>query len=173
MKKYQYNDNELLYLMFEGNDEALEIIYKKYVNLIYKRIETFRIASKNRDDFFQEGMMALNTAINSFNPFLNKSFNKYFDLILQRRFMNVLSTNKNYYYNVTLVDDINSVVSEDLIVYTNNHFSLNLTPTEQKLYRLKFIENYKSKEIAKILEWDIKKVYNGIYLLKEKIKKQL
>ena len=110
MKKYQYNDNELLYLMFEGNDEALEIIYKKYVN--------------------------------SFNPFLNKSFNKYFDLILQRRFMNVLSTNKNYYYNVTLVDDINSVVSEDLIVYTNNHFSLNLTPTEQKLYRLKFIENY-------------------------------
>ena len=40
---YHYNDNELLYLINEGNDSALKIMYMKYTPLIKKRIFDFKI----------------------------------------------------------------------------------------------------------------------------------
>jgi RNA polymerase sporulation-specific sigma factor len=168
--KYQYNDNELLYLMYENVDEAMGIMFKKYSSLINKRISTFRIANKNREDFFQEGLIALNTALNTFNPFLSKTFNKYFDLLLQRRFMNVLSKQKNYFYNVRLVEDLNIIISDNLAVYDPKPLPVKLTKKEEALYTLRFVKRYKCMEIATILNWNIKKVYNEIYALKIKLK---
>ena len=71
----KYNDNELLYLLYEGEEVARQLLFKKYKFLIYKRLRAFRIKDKNFDDFFQEGLMALNDAINHFNPYYHKSFN--------------------------------------------------------------------------------------------------
>lgn len=169
---YQYNDNELLYLMYENVDEALGILFDKYSNLIWKRIGTFKIALKNRDDFFQEGLMALNTALVSYNPFYNKTFNKYFDLILQRRFMYVLGISRDYFYNVTLVEDINSHISEDPAPYKRD-LIFDLNDIEKDLYNLRYVKRYKCNQIAKILNWNIKKVYNSLYALREKIKNQI
>ena len=45
--KYHYNDNELLYLIREKEDSALEIIYQKYTPMIKKRIGDFKINYKN------------------------------------------------------------------------------------------------------------------------------
>ena len=36
------NDNELLYLIREGNEQALEIMYQKYANYIQRIISTKR-----------------------------------------------------------------------------------------------------------------------------------
>ena len=44
--KYHYNDNELLYLISEKEDSALEIIYQKYTPMIKKRIGDFKIKYK-------------------------------------------------------------------------------------------------------------------------------
>ena len=170
---YQYNDNELLYLMYENVDEALGILFDKYSNLIWKRVETFKIALKNREDFFQEGLMALNTAIVTYNPFYNKTFNKYFDLILQRRFMYVLGISRDYFYNVTLVEDINFHINEDPSPYISNDFTYHLNDNEKHLYNLRFVKRYNCSQIAKILEWNIKKVYNSLYALREKIKNHI
>ena len=46
--KYHYNDNELLYLIREKEDSALEIIYQKYTPMIKKRIGDFKIKYKNK-----------------------------------------------------------------------------------------------------------------------------
>lgn len=174
---YQYNDNELLYLMYERVEEAEEILFLKYSNLIYKRMKTFMIKIKNQDDFFQEGLMALNTALNTYNPFRNKSFNKYFDLILQRKFIYILNSNKNYYYNVILLDSISHIIDESIAIYEVNNsvdpVELGLNQIEIELYNLKYVMGYKYKEIANILGFNIKKVYNLYYNLKDKIKKQL
>jgi RNA polymerase sporulation-specific sigma factor len=56
---YQYNDSELLYLMYEDCEIALGILFNKYSNLIKKRLSDFRIHAKNYDDFYQEGLMML------------------------------------------------------------------------------------------------------------------
>ena len=103
--EYKYNDNELLYLFSEGVEEALEILFDKYVGLIRKRILSFKIQLRFRDDFFQEGQIALLTAIRTYNPYFYKTFNKYFDLLLQRRFIKILKKEKNYIYNVSLYEE--------------------------------------------------------------------
>jgi len=36
---YKYNDYELLYLIYEKQDEALELMFKKYESLIRTRIQ--------------------------------------------------------------------------------------------------------------------------------------
>lgn len=45
---YKYNDYELLYLIQEMDDEALDIMLKKYIPLIKARIKAFRIKKAAR-----------------------------------------------------------------------------------------------------------------------------
>lgn len=164
---HQYNDNELLYLMYENEDYAIGILYEKYYNLINKRLHRFNI-TKNYEDFFQEGLMALHTAINSYNPFYNKSFNKYFDLILQRRIMTILKKERKYFYGVFAVEDINFVVKDEPTLYENSDFDFDLSSFAKKVYELKFIKNYRAREIAKLLNTNVKKIYNTIYMIRQK-----
>ena len=100
---YQYNDYELLYLISENNDWALDIMFQKYIPLIKARIRSFKIKYWNYDDFFQEGLIMLHRAIQTFNPESRKTFNKYFDLILQRKFIQILKKESYHFYNVDLV----------------------------------------------------------------------
>ena len=78
----QYNDYELLYLMNEFDEEAERIFFEKYTNLIKTRVNKFGIKSRYREDFVQEGLYMLVVAIRTYNEYSNKTFNKYFDLIL-------------------------------------------------------------------------------------------
>jgi RNA polymerase sporulation-specific sigma factor len=165
----KYNDNELLYLLYEGEEVARQLLFKKYKFLIYKRLRAFRIKDKNFDDFFQEGLMALNDAINHFNPYYHKSFNKYFDLILQRRIISILRRESDYFYNVMLVEDIWGYIAEEPVMYDQPILTNNLNDFETDVFNLRFKQNYKAKEISELLHCDIKKVYNTIYAVKQKI----
>ena len=44
------NDNELLYLIREGNEQALEIMYKKYIPLMEGKLNKFNIETEFRED---------------------------------------------------------------------------------------------------------------------------
>ncbi|MGD9604900.1 MAG: sigma factor [Bacilli bacterium] len=111
---YQYNDYELLYLINENDDWALDVMFQKYIPLIKTRIRGFKIKYWNYDDFFQEGLIMLHRAIQTFNPDSRKTFNKYFDLILQRKFIQILKKESNHFYNVDLVG-----IGETLMETTN------------------------------------------------------
>ena len=52
-RMYKYNDYELLYLIYEMDDTALDIMFRKYISLIKARIKAFRIKPSNREDFLQ------------------------------------------------------------------------------------------------------------------------
>ena len=75
---YQYNDYELLYLISEHDENALDIMYHKYMPLIKARIAAFRIKRYNQEDFFQEGLLC------SFGRF------KLIGLILGKPLINIL-----------------------------------------------------------------------------------
>ncbi len=167
--EFKYNDSELLYLMFDGDDIALGILFRKYSYLIHKRLHLFRIAKKNYEDFFQESLMALNDAINTYAEIYGKTFNKYFDLILQRRIINLLRKEQNYYYKVTLVDDFYGQLEEKVAVYAPDIIVNKLDDIESVVYELRFVKKYKASQIANILKCETKKVYNLIYLVKQKM----
>ena len=165
----QYNDYELLYLISESEPEALDILYNKYMSLIYKRIKAFKIQKRFQDDFVQEGLMALDVAIKNYDPSFTKSFNKYFDLILQRKYMQLMMKEKNYIYSVDLALDVATVQDENHFVYENP--TIQCSQFEEDVYHL-WQKKYRPKEIAMFLKCDIKRVYNSLFRIKEKIKKQ-
>lgn len=183
----QYNDYELLYLIYECDEEALGILFKKYEPLIKKRLYSFRIKKCNYDDFYQESLLTLYLAIKKYNPFNNKSFNKYFDLLLTRRIMSLLRQGKDHFYEEIITDDEAMFVDEGnvldnmLLKSSNKELELRenvvsigyLSSLEYEIFKLKYIEGIPNERIAKIIDEDIKKVYNSIYRMKKKIKSRL
>jgi RNA polymerase sporulation-specific sigma factor len=169
---YQYNDYELLYLIRENCEVALDIMFSKYVPLIKSRIRSFHIKEWNKEDFFQEGLISLYKAITTYREDKNKTFNKYFDLLLQRRYIQILRKESNNFYNVDLIG------AGDYLYEANECFDDNLTYVVNQCYFSKFeasvFENLKmgakAREIALILGCKPKQVYDATDRIKKKIK---
>lgn len=173
---YLENDYELLYLIENNHEEALELLYKKYDNLIRSRIKSFRIKTKNYDDFYQEGLLSLDKAIKTYDDKYGKSFNKYFDLILQRRFIQILKKEQKHFYNTVYVDDFYDVVEEysaqyNLEVEEKNEEICNLlSDFEKKVFECRIKQNLKTAETAEILNCSIRQVYNAMLRIRQKVK---
>lgn len=162
----QYNDYELLYLMNEFDEEAEKILIEKYSVLIRFRIRKFRVKDRYIDDFMQEGLYMLLIAAKTYNEMSEKTFTKYFDLILQRKFQRLIEQEKNYFYNVDLIEDINSLREPNVFIYEHDKQESFSTFEEKVLKYQK--KNYRPREIAQFLNCDIKSVYNCLYRIKEK-----
>ena len=81
------NDYELVYLIrFEQCQVALDFLYMKYSRFIWKQIHVLHVNHYEQDDFHQEGLLMLHKAVTTFNEAKNKTFMRYFDLILKRHF---------------------------------------------------------------------------------------
>ena len=110
MDKYaDYNDNEIIYLIKSGNEEAYNFLVEKYSRMIYSRIIQMRLT--DAEDCYQEGLIALYDAINSYNIDFNKSFNKYFELVLKNRLIDIKRKNDSEYEYI--IDDVlvNSIIA--------------------------------------------------------------
>lgn len=162
----QYNDYELLYLMSEFDEEAERIFFEKYSNLIKARVHKFKIKSRYFDDFVQEGYYMLLVAIRTYDEYAGKSFNKYFDLILQRKFIKIIAKERHYFYDVDLKEDTPIIKDPNSFQYEIME-STKFSPFEEKVLILRK-KKYRPKEIADILQCDVKVVYNCICRIKKK-----
>ncbi len=167
------NDNELLYLILENDDDARDYLMKKYEPLILANIKKLAIGKDEADDFFQEGLIALNKAITTYNSNYYQSFNRYFSIILKRRFIDLLRkkkhSNKIAYIN-DLEDYIVDTINYDL-PKTINEEDLKLSSFEQIIFTKRFIEQVKPKMIATELNCNIKQVYDAIDRIRKKARK--
>ncbi len=163
-----YNDYELLYMVKEGDTVALDILLKKYERFIYKKVYSFFYHDES-GDYFQEGVLCLYKAIETFDESYNKTFMRYFEVILTRHFINLHKKNKRYYEmletykNELLIEEKEKVILEE---DTNISFKSSL---EQKVYELHFLNNKKVKEICEELKLEPKQIYNAIYRIKNKL----
>ncbi len=169
---YKYNDYELLYLIYEKQDEALEIMFKKYESLIKARIRDFHIKSKSFDDFFQEGLIMLKIAIETYDIYERKTFNKYFDLILQRKIREILARESKYFYHVVIQDNMDYLLSEvkETTLKIEENWKTNLTTLEKQVFELMYESKKDIPAIAKEIICDERKIYNAIYRAKKKIR---
>ena len=198
MNYKDYNDYELINYIRENSEEANEILFEKYkpmiVNLATKMVNYSPNLGLEINDLIQEGMLGLNTAINSFNENDETSFYTYAKTCIERK---VLSTmigarrqkhkilNESMSIEIYNDDDNSSVMEglvadnsynpENLIVQTEDGNSLyekiveQLTPLEQQVFELK-ASGFKYKEIADILDKEPKVIDNALNRLKTKIK---
>ncbi|HPT89088.1 MAG: sigma-70 family RNA polymerase sigma factor [Acholeplasmataceae bacterium] len=174
--RYLENDYELLYLVQENCEEALEYLFRKYDNLIKMRIKAFKIKKKNYDDFYQEGLLALDKAIKTYDDRFGKSFNKYFDLILQRRFIQILRNEQKYVYDTMYVEDFYEIIEEPKVLYNLEYEEVlqnveqNLSDFEKKVFECRVKKNLSSKETAQLLNCSIRQVYNAMLRIRQKVK---
>jgi len=163
------NDYELIYLIQSNHDHiALDFLYKKYEKFIWKNVHLLHIEEKEYDDFFQEGNLMLLKAVKTFNENKNKSFTRYFELILKRQFYMLVGRLPKYELNEELCMYLGTSHMDEEIEHMVFKSEL-----ESQVYEMHFINNRQIKEISLLLETDCKSIYNTIYRIKEKYKNML
>lgn len=166
----KYNDNELLYLISEKDDVALEIMMTKYDPLIKSMLARYKIKSKNFEDFHQECLMVLYNCLNKYREDRKMSFNSYLEMSLNYCIQNILKKEKTYFYDVVLMEtqDIDYAIplkEEESIDYSFEK----LSPYEKKV--LEYLsEGYTISSISLQLNKESRSIYNTISRIKSKAK---
>ncbi len=164
-----YNDYELVYMVNENNDEiAFNILLKKYHNYIYKKIHQFFFYEKEYDDYYQEGVVSLVKAIQSFNQKYNKTFMRYFEVIINRDFINLDRNNKKTWEMYKSLKE-NFIIEEEEAFFNYDEIKFK-SKLEQMVYELYYLENKTISYICKNLNLLPKQVYNAIGRIKKKLK---
>lgn len=171
-KKYNnYDDNELVSSIREGNEDSLLIMFTKYEPLIRSKINKFKLDKNGMDDYLQEGRLMLHKAIKMYVLNSQKTFNKYFDLILTNHFLTIVRKKRVD----MMVGYLNEEEVEDKQKRTNDlleefDFSkLQLSKLEKEIYKYRFLRNLKISDICQILQVEEKVVYNTIQRIKRKL----
>lgn len=167
-----YNDYELIYMVQDQQDMvALDILFTKYDKFIHKKISQFYIFDSEREDFYQEGLISLHKAVMTFKDTYNKTFMRYFETILERKFINLNQKRKRYHQEMDqMVLEAQympiCIEEEPIQMYHKQAFKSAL---EEAIYDAYFKENLKIPSIARTYQLDPKQVYNAIYRIKKKL----
>lgn len=186
----EYNDYELVFLSQEGNEDAINIIYKKYKPIIVKKSKLAIYSTKNSgseiNDVMQEAYLGLEEAIRNFSQNDEATFYTFANLCIDRKISNYIRkmANKknillneaifidenmeNYLKDTTDIENnlIRKVMKEEIINKIYDKF----TTLEKDVYNL-LIDGYSLAEISSKLDKDIKSIYNTIDRIKQKVKK--
>lgn len=172
-KFYTENDNELLHLIKLDNEDALQTMFEKYDILIKTKIKKYNFPFSLYEDYLQEGRLMLLKAIETFDAKYEKTFNKYFDLILSNHFNNLYNKAKRYQNSMILVEttsvdiEIKEEEKEEI-----EYPDLGMLPQiEQVIFDYFYKGNYPIREICMKFKYEEKQVYNAIQRVKTKIKK--
>ncbi len=161
------NDYELLYLIKGENDQiALQYLFNKYEKFVWKIIHTLQIHEKERVDFMQEGRLMFYKAIQTFDEYKNKTFTRYFELILKRHYYQLKNRLPKYIFDEYIINQQSGYYLEE----DYSDFLYNCSAFEQQIFQLYFIENKSVKNVQNHVKCSIKQIYNAIYRLKEKYK---
>lgn len=199
MNYCDYNDYELVYMIKESDENALNILYSKYQPLIIaissKFIQYAGRIGLDYDDLIQTGNIGLLEAIKSYKDVNNNSFFSFCNLCIKRRIINEINKNNTLRRNV-----LNECISYD--EYSDNDFSLlDILSDENAInpetlvkesyffdeiiqfkhslkweYSLIFelrCNSFTYREISVLLDVSIKKVDNVMIGIKKKLKEWL
>ncbi len=196
-----YNDRELLDLIAENNEDALQIMYQKYEPYIVKQAKKFYNSAPyvglEASDFKQEGMIALTEAMQTYNMNLDVTFFTYATTCIQRRMVSSLIGAKRQKHKIlnesvpldqktsegievsldnVLVNDSmnpeNVVMNADYREQLFRNLKNWLTDFEYQVFELKY-NDFTYQEIACLLEKDVKAIDNALQRIRTKAAKML
>ena len=194
----EVDDYELIYLIEENNETALNILYEKYQPIIDLKAKKYLKYSKRLgleySDLFQEGMMGLSEAIASFKDDKKAQFKTFANLCIERQIFSLLkkaSRKKHALLNdsMSLDEKINEEENtlldvffekgtnpSEMFEYIENKKELFskiyevLTPLEKEVFDLK-INNFDYKEISQMLNKSYKSIDSSIQRIRLKVRK--
>lgn len=182
------DDYELLYLAKENNEDAIDILIKKYYNKIYYK--AIKECSKLRDidDFINEGIFCLHEAISNYND--NTKFSTYLNKVLDNKLINYRKSSERKKYSplneAILIDNYENINDKSLIdlnynpelIIENeeNYEELKKTITEKLSFNEELVlslieQNYTVLEISNITDIKEQKIYRLIRHIRLKVSK--
>jgi len=171
-----HNDYEIISQIREGNNEALELLFEKYKPLIYKKIYKFNLYY-DFDDMYQESLMILFKSLEKFDEKYSKTFTRYFEQNLERKFITIVSKrvrrseifrqNEKYIFE----HNHNTYHESEYYELIKIEIAKILTKTENLVYTLRELNNYSISYISGNYGLGDKVIYNSLHRAKKKIKK--
>lgn len=190
------DDGELLYMLSDNNDETKFLIAQKYKPVItyYANKYSTYVEGKGLDfnDLYQEGLIGLIGAVDSFKEQKDIKFSTFAFLCIKRKILTAVKNanrkkhsvlNESYSLDYTMEDDIRSFDNflttskgglEDLLVskedndYFNKRLSEELTDFERTVYDLR-INNFGYDEIANTLGKTPKAIERTLVRIRSKL----
>lgn len=124
------NNDEELAKCAKDNRLAVNELVLRYSKLIYRKSDVYAGCGLDRDDLYQEGLIGLLSAINSYNPEKGAKFSAFASVCIDNRMKTLLLKSKK---NASIVANIDEI-SEDCFVYDE------VTPESVYLYKEYFSE---------------------------------
>ncbi len=188
------SDEELISLIRDDNKEALNHLLNKYKELVYMKVSKYFIIGAEKDDIFQEGMIGLYKAIQSYKGDKQNSFKTFANMCIERQLITAIKTSNrqkhiplNSYLSLnmstydddddkTLLDTLNNKTTEDpLDTITKKEYYKEVEDTIdkslsdfEKQVLGKFIKGDSYMKIAEELSSPVKSVDNAIQRIRKK-----
>ncbi len=193
----ELNDNELIYLCSENNEDAINIMINKYknciLNILKEDLKKYNIVGIDVADLYQEGLIGLIHAINTFDKERDNTFYTYANACIKTNIMSALrqsfrlknrilnnsysldklieDSNNSYY---ELFKDENNDPNKVLLNEEENNEIINrikskLSNSECTIFELK-LKGLSNKEIATLIDRDRKYVENAMFRINKKYK---
>ena len=188
----QHNDYELVYLAQEGNEDAINLIYKKYTPIIINKSKDAILKATHHgieiSDIMQEGYIALDDAIKNFSSDTDATFYTFALICIDRQILNFLRktvSNKGKLLNeaVGIDDDLEKIIRDDTNIEHNlmkeeqlKMIAEKIRPLLTKFEKMVFdmmMEDESFDSIARALNKDVKAIYNTFQRIKFKIRKNI
>ena len=182
------NDYELIYLVNENNEDAFNIIFKKYENLINKYANyyynNYKQKGINKDELNQEGKIGLYMALKTFDTLRNIKFYTLALSFIKKYMLNYIRmslSHKNQIISGSVsLDNIdikekNNValeIEEKELTKLLITFKNDLSFYEANIFELKY-NGFKYDDIAKIMDMTKKQIDNKLLKIRKAFKNYL
>lgn len=194
-----YNDNELIYLIYDFNEDANRILHEKYYKIIKIKVAKYRVLAKRMGldtcDLMQEGLLGLEEAINSYRDNKDMKFSSFANMCIERQILSVVNYHSRKKH--TFLNDSCSIDAEDEKGRTMLDYSLksdtdplmmmekeeeknsiydlmtkDLSKLEKEVFELK-LNGLDYREIARLLNKSYKSIDSALQRIRVKLKKIL
>lgn len=196
----EYEELKIVFLAKLNNDEAIELLIKKYRNIIFAVMREYTLYLKGMelDDFIQEGNLGILKAIKYFDVSKNVKFSSFVRLCVKSDLISFVKkhsskrheiltdiiycrkfTDKEAIYD-SIIEEVYSsdknnpekiLFIKELIKEIKLFLKKDLSIVEQETLIL-LSEGYSYKEICMVLKKQPKKIDNTIQRIRQKLKKQ-
>lgn len=199
-KKYTLlTDEDLVELVREGDNDALDFLINKYRNFVRAKSRSYFLIGADREDIVQEGMIGLYKAVRDFRPDRLASFRAFAELCVTRQIITAIKTATrqkhmplNSYISLdkpiydeesdrTLLDVISGVkvmnpeellINQEELNYIEIKISKVLSELERKVLAL-YLEGLSYQEISDDLNRHVKSIDNALQRVKRKLERYL
>lgn len=195
----QFNDEELIEMVQQGNIDALDFLITKYRLLVRAKARSYFLIGADKEDIMQEGMIGLYKAIRDFKGDKLSSFRAFAELCITRQIITAIKTATrqkhiplNSYVSLdkpifdeesdrTLMDMLTGAIMDDpeeLMIHREEFGYLEekigeiLSELEQQVLSL-YLDGQSYHEISAELNRHVKSIDNALQRVKRKLERHL